>query len=269
MVGREVATKLDRARVEPGECLVSLRRVQVLGEHGQPAVRDIDLDLAAGEVVGVAGVDGNGQSELAEALAGLRKLAGGTLQVRGHTLTASDPLDRIRHGIMYVPADRNGRGAALELNLLNNAILKTHRRPPFSQHSVLQRAPIRAFTERLVSEYRIRCASLETNAGTLSGGNLQKLIFAREIAFQPMLLVAEQPTRGLDVAATEQIHRLLLQQREAGTAVLLISADLDEIFALSDRVIVMYEGTIAFSARNERLDRERVGRAMAGLEPQQ
>jgi simple sugar transport system ATP-binding protein len=265
MVGRDVVFTVSRRRKEAGELVASLEKVCVLSDQGQVVLEDVDLQLSAGEIVGVAGVDGNGQAELAQVLTGLRPIASGKVFIRGEDMTVATVRQRIEAGLMYVPADRNSLGAALALSLVANAALKNHRKSPYSQHGILQHRTIRAFAKQLIEEYDIRCPSVDVPAGTLSGGNLQKLILARETISRPSLLVVEHPTRGLDVGATEYVRKLLIDQSNAGTAILLISADLDEVLALNDRVVVMYEGAIVYGCINEAIDRERIGMAMAGL----
>jgi general nucleoside transport system ATP-binding protein len=268
MVGRDVVLRVFReARPKgDGKIVASLRHVHVMGSHEQMAVKNLDLDLPAGQIVCIAGVDGNGQSELAEAVAGIRKLEEGHITLDGVDITQTDVKTRLEAGLWYVPADRNNRGAATSLSLLMNAALKHHRWAPYSKYGILSNDPISELTTRLITEYDVRCASEQVKAGTLSGGNLQKLIVARETISKPKILLAEQPTRGLDVSAIEFVRKLLLKQRDEGTAVLLISADLDEVLALADHIAVMYEGRIAYQCEREDVDMDRLGLAMAGLQ---
>jgi simple sugar transport system ATP-binding protein len=266
MVGRDVVLRVSgehRAHVRK-EAVASLRNASVVGSYGTYALRGVSLDLYPGEILGVAGVDGNGQTELAEVLAGLRPLAEGEMCVDGRRVPAGDARQQMELGVFYVPAERKKRGAVMNLPLHVNAILKSHHAPPYSRKGILNHRAIRAFTEEQTRHYDIRCASIDVAAGTLSGGNLQKLILAREISSGPRILVAEQPTRGLDVGAIEYVRRLLLEQREKGTAILLISADLDEILALSDRIIVLYAGKVAYECENKGVSRETLGLAMGG-----
>ena len=266
MVGRDVVLRVSgehRAHVRK-EAVASLRNASVVGSYGTYALRGVSLDLYPGEILGVAGVDGNGQTELAEVLAGLRPLAEGEMCVDGRRVPAGDARQQMELGVFYVPAERKKRGAVMNLPLHVNAILKSHHAPPYSRKGILNHRAIRTFTEEQTRHYDIRCASIDVAAGTLSGGNLQKLILAREISSGPRILVAEQPTRGLDVGAIEYVRRLLLEQREKGTAILLISADLDEILALSDRIIVLYAGKVAYECENNGVSRETLGLAMGG-----
>jgi ABC-type uncharacterized transport system ATPase subunit len=267
MVGREVVLRVcgehqAHATQEPVACL---EKVSALGSHGELALHDVSLDLYPGEILGVAGVDGNGQTELAEVLAGLRSPASGTIRIGDEEQLGADPCERIALGIYYVPSERKKRGAVMGLPIAMSAILKNHGSAPISHRGVLSHRAIRSFTEQQVQAYDIRCPSVNALADTLSGGNLQKLILAREIAARPRILVAEQPTRGLDVGAIEYVRGLLLQQRKEGTAVLLISADLDEIQALSDRIVVLYRGRIVYERENLGNSLEEIGLAMGGV----
>jgi general nucleoside transport system ATP-binding protein len=271
MVGRNVVLRVFREKQADGDgkIVASLRHVHVTGSHGQMAVKNLDLDLPAGQIVCIAGVDGNGQSELAEALAGIRRVEEGHITLDGEDITRTNVKERLEAGLWYVPADRNHRGAATSLPLNMNAVLKHHRWEPYSKYGVLSNEAISELTNRLITEYDVRCASVSVKAGTLSGGNLQKLIVARETISKPKILLAEQPTRGLDVSAIEFVRKLLLKQREEGAAVLLISADLDEVLALADRIVVMYEGRIVYQCDREDVDMDRLGLAMAGLQQEE
>jgi len=196
---------------------------------------------------------------------GLRQIESGNLTIHGKNMTNSPTWKRIDKGLMYVPADRKKRGLAPDLSIVQNSVMKNHRSNPYSNRGVLNQQVIRKFAKRLVEEYDIRCRSIDTIAGTLSGGNLQKLLLARETSEKPSILIAEHPTHGLDIGATEYVRKLLLNKRDEGTAILLISADLDEVLELSDRVLVMYEGEINYQCRHEDIDREKIGLAMAGM----
>jgi ABC-type uncharacterized transport system ATPase subunit len=266
MVGRDVVLKMVRegGRQQPGPVMAELRGVQVHGDRGNLAVKGVDLALHAGEIVGVAGVDGNGQSELAETLAGLRHPSAGQMLIRGRDASTRDPLALAGCGVNYVPADRHTRGSAGALSLAHNAVLKNHHLRPYSRWGILNHARIHDFAQELVEKYDVRCTSVEAPAETLSGGNLQKLILGRETASRPDLLIVEHPTRGLDVSATEYVRRLLLSQADAGTAVLLISADLEELLALSDRIVVMYGGQLIYETPRDAADLNKLGLAMAG-----
>lgn len=265
LVGRDVVFPVARQHKAPGEVAAVLEHLEVLGDYGKSAVSDFNLELRAGEIVGIAGVDGNGQSELIEAIVGLRPIHAGRLLLQGADISGSPAWRRIDAGLRYVPADRRRRGVAPELSIAENAAIKNYRSPPYSVHGILYPGVIRKFAARLVEEYDIRCASIDTLVGTLSGGNMQKLLLAREAAENSRLLVVEHPTQGLDIGAIEFVRKVLLDKRDEGTAILLISADLDEVLELSDRVIVMYEGAAVYTCSHEEIDREHIGLAMAGL----
>ena len=265
LVGHDVVLPVARQQAVRETVVASLRGVQVQGDYGKPAVSGFDLDLHAGEIVGIAGVDGNGQSELVEAIVGLRKISAGTLTIGGRDLTDSPAWKRIDAGLRYVPADRKRRGVVPDLSIADNAAIKNYRMAPYSKRGVLQPEAIRKFAGRLVEEYDIRCESINTQVGTLSGGNMQKLLLAREASENSALLVVEHPTQGLDIGAIEFVRKALLDKRDEGTAILLVSADLDEVLELSDRVVVMYEGAAVQECRHEEINREAIGLAMAGL----
>ena len=265
LVGHDVVLPVARQQAVRETVVASLRGVQVQGDYGKPAVSGFDLDLHAGEIVGIAGVDGNGQSELVEAIVGLRKISAGTLTIGGRDLTDSPAWKRIDAGLRYVPADRKRRGVVPDLSIADNAAIKNYRMAPYSKRGVLQPETIRKFAGRLVEEYDIRCESINTQVGTLSGGNMQKLLLAREASENSALLVVEHPTQGLDIGAIEIVRKALLDKRDEGTAILLVSADLDEVLELSDRVVVMYEGAAVQECRHEEINREAIGLAMAGL----
>jgi general nucleoside transport system ATP-binding protein len=268
MIGRDVMLNVCRPRRKKGASdlvLGELRNVTVRGDHGQMVLDGLNLKLPAGEICGVAGVMGNGQRELAEVLAGLRTPETGRIIIAEEDMTRADPVQRLKAGIYYIPADRTRRGAVRELSIFKNAVLKNHRFAPYSRWGVLNYRVIRTFADRVVREQDVRCPSIEVLAGTLSGGNLQKLILGRETESSSKILIAEQPTWGLDVGAIEYVRHQLCKQCEEGTAVLLISADLDEILALSNRIVVLYEGKIIYHCSGEAADRERIGLAMTGL----
>ena len=265
LVGHDVVLPVARQQAVRETVVASLRGVQVQGDYGKPAVSGFDLDIHAGEIVGIAGVDGNGQSELVEAIVGLRKISAGTLTIGGRDLTDSPAWKRIDAGLRYVPADRKRRGVVPDLSIADNSAIKNYRMAPYSKRGVLQPEAIRQFAARLVEEYDIRCESINTQVGTLSGGNMQKLLLAREASENSALLVVEHPTQGLDIGAIEFVRKALLDKRDEGTAILLVSADLDEVLELSDRVVVMYEGAAVQERRHDEIDREEIGLAMAGL----
>jgi simple sugar transport system ATP-binding protein len=262
MVGREVLFRVEKGQQTPGEVVLAVENVRALNDKGLPALRGVSLQVRAGEVLGIAGVAGNGQRELAEVITGLRPCTGGRVSVHGQEISCRPASEAIRQGVAHVPEDRTGTGSAPNLSLTDNLIMKSYSQPPVAQGWVVNQPVARQQARRLKDEYDIMAPSVETAARFLSGGNLQRLILAREISQQPKLLVAVQPTRGLDVGAIEAVQRLLLAQREAGAAILLISEELDELFTLSDRIAVIYEGLIVGQVEKE--DRAAVGLMMTG-----
>jgi ABC-type uncharacterized transport system ATPase subunit len=262
MVGREVLFRIEKSEQEPGEVVLSVADVHTLNDKGLPALCGVSLQVRSGEIVGVAGVAGNGQRELAEVITGLRPCTAGGVVIHGKQMSRGSASEASAQGVAHVPEDRIGMGCAPNLNLADNLIMKRYRRPPLARGWVIDRSAARQWASRMKDEYSILAPSIDTPARMLSGGNLQRMILAREISTMPRLLVAVQPTRGLDVGAIEGVQRLLLAQREAGAAILLISEELDELFALSDRVVVLYEGEIVGELTEE--DRETVGLMMTG-----
>jgi simple sugar transport system ATP-binding protein len=263
MVGREVLEVLDRTPFAPGAVVLEARDVAADNDRGLRALRGVSLQVRAGEIVGIAAVAGNGQGELAEVSTGLRTCTG-TVTINGENVANRSAGEAIRAGVGHVPEDRTGVGSAPNLSIADNLIMKRYRERPVSRGWVIDTAIARRIAEGLREEYGIAAPSIDTQARLLSGGNLQRLILAREIESHPSLLVAVQPTRGLDVGAIEAVHRLLLARRQAGAAILLISEDLDEILALADRVDVMYEGRIVGSFPAEVADVHVIGLLMTG-----
>ena len=264
MVGRDVVETIERSPFSPGPVVLSVRAVDALSDRGLPALRGVSLDVRAGEILGVAGVAGNGQSELAQALTGLRRCSAGSITVNGVDVTNRDPREAISQHIAHVPEDRTGVGTAPDLSIADNLIMKTYRDAPIARRFSIDAGAVKRFANRLRDAYAIASPSVETEARLLSGGNLQRLILAREIASEPRLLVAVQPTRGLDVGAITTVHRLILEQREAGSATILLSEDLDEVLALSDRIAVIYEGRIVGLFDADEADVAEIGLLMTG-----
>nr|WP_261372570.1 ABC transporter ATP-binding protein [Haloferax volcanii] len=266
MVGREVLFTVDRERVAPGEPVLRARNVSATDDRGIEALSNVDLTVRRGEVVGIAGVSGNGQKELAEVIAGLRTVSAGELTVDGTDLTNASPRTFIDNGVSFVPEDRNRYGSAGDLSVMHNAAMKDFREDRFGSGVTLDYGELRAHAEALVEAFDVRGVHdvTDATAGDLSGGNLQKLILAREISRDPDLLVANQPTRGVDVGAIESIREAILDQRTEGTGVVLLSEDLDEIIDLSDRILVVYEGEVVYETTPEDADRERIGLEMTG-----
>ncbi len=269
MVGREVLFQVAKTAAQPGEVRLRLQCVSAVDDKKLPALRGLSLTVHAGEIIGVAGVAGNGQRELAEVIGGLRPITAGEVQIAGQLLTNAPPQAMIAAGVAYVPEDRSATGSAPNLSVAENLALKQYRAPTLGQGIWLNRRAMIQAATRLVRDYAIATPTVATPARKLSGGNLQKVILAREIGGNPAVLVAAYPTRGLDVGAIENVRRLLLQGRDQGMAVLLISEDLDELFAMADRIVVLYEGQIMGEMAADQADRETIGLLMAGGQRQE
>jgi len=244
MVGREVVLFVNKKPKQPGDVILDVKDVHAENDKGLPALRGLSLSVRSGEIVGVAGVAGNGQIELSQVIAGMRKCKQGEVTLNNEKVSNRDTLYGIEHGMSYVPEDRTHVGSSPNLSVTDNVIMKNYRKPPISKGSMLDMGAATKFAQQLKEAYDIIVPTVNTPVRLLSGGNLQRVILAREISGHPNFMVAVQPTRGLDVGAIEGVHRLLLTQREAGAAVLLISEELEELLALSDRVYVIYEGKI-------------------------
>ena len=264
MVGREVLERLERTPFQPGPVVLSVDEVWADGDRGRPALRGATLEVRAGEIVGIAAVAGNGQTELAQVITGMRRVTKGSAKVGGVEVANRSSGHAIRHGVAHVPEDRTGVGSAPNLSIVDNLIMKRYKAPPVARGWFMDEGASRAIASDLRASFAIASPSIDTEARLLSGGNLQRLILAREIDAGPRLMIAAQPTRGLDVGAIEAVHRILLQRRAEGTAILLISEDLDEILALADRVDVMYEGWIAGSFDPATADIHKIGLLMTG-----
>jgi len=263
MVGREVLENLERIPMPPGSVALALEGVEADGDKGVPALRGVSLELRAGEILGIAAVAGNGQSELAEVVTGLRPCRGRVL-IDGQDVANRPVREAIGRGVSHVPEDRTGVGTAPNLSIVDNLIMKSYRASPIAHGWAMDMSAARGVATQLKDGYEIAAPTIDTEARLLSGGNLQRLILAREIDSRPRLMIAVQPTRGLDVGAIESTHRLLLERRAAGAAILLISEDLDEILTLADRVAVMYEGRITGQFDADEADVERIGLLMTG-----
>ncbi len=263
MVGREVLFRVEKEVAQPGEVLLDVEDLHVVDDREVEKVRGVSLQVRAGEIVGLAGVDGNGQTELVEALTGLRATAGGRISVAGQELRHASAREVLDAGVGHIPEDRQRRGLVLEFSIAENVSLHDYSKPPESRWGWLfpQRMIDRA--RGLIGEFDVRGGGPLTAAGALSGGNQQKLVAAREIARDPKVLVAAQPTRGLDVGAIEYLHRRLVAERDEGRAILLVSLELDEILSLSDRILVLYEGEIVGEHTGE-VSEEQIGLEMLG-----
>lgn len=267
MVGRKVSLQVEKAAANPGEPVLAVADLHVSDSRGLPAVTGVSLTVREGEIVGIAGVDGNGQTELAEALTGLRPISAGRIMLCGQDITAHSARERRQAGLGHIPQDRQHRGLVLDFTVAENAILGRHDQEPFSRRRGLrwlQFPAIAAHARKLIGEFDIRPPDPDVRSASLSGGNQQKVIAARELDQDPHCLLAVQPTRGLDVGAIEFIHRRLVAARDQGRAVLLISLELDEIMSLSDRILVMYEGKIVAELDRDEATEEKIGLYMAG-----
>jgi ABC-type uncharacterized transport system ATPase subunit len=267
MVGRDVVFRVEKKHVEAGDVVLSVEDLQADNDKGLPALCGVTLDVRAGEIVGLAGVAGNGQSELADVLAGLRKALGGKVVVQDRDVANQPVKLGIRRGISLVPADRTQVGTAPNLSVTDNVIMKRYDQAPIGQGWMINSVEAGKYASELKEAYDIMTPTIETSVRLLSGGNLQKVILAREISNQPTLMIAVQPTRGLDVGAIEGVQRLLLAQREAGAAILLISEELEELLSLSDRIYVIYEGEIMGEVLDGDIDK--IGQMMTGTRLEQ
>jgi ABC-type uncharacterized transport system ATPase subunit len=266
MVGREVILKVDRNPSDLGDVVLEVRGLSVADEHGREAVKGVSFDVQAGEVLGIAGVQGNGQTQLVEALAGLRKVSSGTIRIQGHDTTHADPRQVVELGTAHVPEDRQRDGLVLTFPVADNLVLNTYYMPPFARGPVLQHDAIEQAAKERVDLFDVRTPSVYTPVSNLSGGNQQKVVVAREFSRPIKLLVASQPTRGLDVGSIEYIHGRIMEKRDQGCAVVLVSPELDEILNLSDRIAVMYGGKILAILPAEAATKEGLGLLMAGVD---
>jgi simple sugar transport system ATP-binding protein len=263
MVGREVLLRVEKRPGEPGEPLLRVQDLIVRDDRGLEAVRGVTFDVRAGEIVGIAGVDGNGQSELIDALTGLRHVTDGSIVVGKEDLTRASARDALDAGIGHIPEDRHRRGLVLDFNLAENLVLHDYGKRPFSRFGWLSPRRWISWSRGLLKEFDVRGGGPTTRSGSLSGGNQQKVVIAREVSRNPSVLIAAQPTRGLDVGAIEFVHRRLVEQRDAGKAVLLVSLELEEVVSLSDRILVIYEGRIVGEFPPD-VSEEEIGFAMIG-----
>jgi simple sugar transport system ATP-binding protein len=263
MVGRAVELTVDRGESHPAAPVLTITGLQVSDDQGNPAVRGVDLEIRAGEILGIAGVAGNGQDELVEAIIGLRKVTGGRIALSGEDVTANSPRAMNEAGVAYVPADRHRFGLVLPFSLADNMVLTSYYRQPFARGVLRDFPAIAKSATEGIAKYDVRAPSPSVSAGTLSGGNQQKLVVAREFERALKLLILDQPTRGLDVGSIEFIHRQALRMRDEGTAILLVSAELDEVLEMSDRIAVMYRGGIVETVDGRTADKNAVGLLMA------
>jgi len=269
MVGRKVELKVNRTPAKPGASTLSIRDLRVLDDRDNAVVDGVTLEVCAGEIMGVAGVQGNGQTELVEALTGLRTPLAGSIIINGTAVEHGSPREIMELGTAHVPEDRQRDGLVLSYPVADNMVLNTYYLAPFARGIVMQQAEIEKVATSRVQQFDVRTPSIYTSAGSLSGGNQQKVIIAREFSRPIKLLVASQPTRGLDVGSIEYIHARIIEKRDAGCAVLVVSPELDEILALSDRIAVMYRGRVVAIVEAAQATKEYLGLLMAGVSPDQ
>ena len=266
MVGRDIDLEVDKAPAQPGETVLELTDVTVIDDFGQPLLRDVSMAVAAGEIVGIAGIQGNGQTELVEAITGLVPITSGTVTFEGRDITKASPRKRHVAGIAHVPEDRNEMGMVGSFTVRENLVLDSYYAKPFSSGIRLAGSVITDEAERLVEDYDVRPPLIENSGDALSGGNAQKMIVAREFSRDVPLVVCAQPTRGIDVGSIEYIHEQIVRKRDEGKAILIVSTELDEIFALSDRILVMYGGRIVAERKASETTPTEIGLYMAGRE---
>lgn len=269
MVGREVNLIILKKAAEPKDAMLVVKDLHVNNEQHHPTVRGISFEVKAGEVLGIAGVQGNGQTELVYALTGLLPMQSGEVHIHNEILKHSTPRNILERGVAHIPEDRQRHGLILSFPIYDNMMLCTYYQPPFAKGMVLQEKIIQDNAETLVEQFDVRTPSIFVNASTLSGGNQQKVIVAREFSRPIKLLIASQPTRGLDVGSIEYIHSRIISKRDEGTAVLLVSSELDEIMVLSDRIAVMYRGEIVAIVPAASASKEYLGLLMAGIQPEE
>ena len=266
MVGRNVSFSVDKKEAEPGETVLQVEHMTVPSKaHSNDAVKDVSFNVRRGEIVCIAGIDGNGQTEFVHGLTGLEKISGGTITFAGHDITKASIRERSKLGMSHIPEDRHKHGLVLDYTLEQNMVLQRYWQPEFQSGGFIKSKAVRDYSEKLIDQYDVRSGQgAVTVTRGMSGGNQQKAIIAREIDKDPELLVAVQPTRGLDVGAIEYIHNQLIAQRDKGKAVLLISLELDEVMDVSDRILVMYEGRLVGQFDPKEITVEELGLYMAG-----
>jgi simple sugar transport system ATP-binding protein len=269
MVGREVGFAPDRGEAKLGEARLQLEQLSCGSDRGTPGLRGVSFEVCSGEILGVAGVSGNGQRELAESITGLRKVMGGRVILEGENVTNFAPGELTDRMLSYIPEERMRDGMIKNFTIAENMILREHHKQPYSHSGFLNLRDISGHAEELITKFHVKTPSRDTLAKNLSGGNIQKVVLARELSRNPRVILAAQPTRGLDIGATEYVREQLLEQRRKGAAIMLISEDLDEILALSDRIAVIYEGQIMDIVPREYATPERLGLLMAGVHPEE
>ncbi len=265
IVGRDVLLRVEKTKAEPRETVLNVENLRVIGKHGL-ALNDVSFNVRAGEIVGIAGIEGNGQTELIEAIAGLTAIQSGKIEFSGKNISNLSVRQRTELGLAHIPEDRHKRGLLLDSNLEENAILGVHYRAPIVANGLLNSAVIEKRTKEIIENFDVRPPNPELSAKSLSGGNQQKLIIGREFGLNPKLLLVSQPTRGVDIGAIEFIHRKLIGLRDSGSAVLLVSAELEEVTALADRLFVIYEGKFVSVVNPKEVTTEEIGLMMTGGE---
>jgi simple sugar transport system ATP-binding protein len=266
MVGRDVLFRVEKPKANPKDVVLEVQDLEVLDNRLLKAVHGISLKVRSGEILGVAGVEGNGQRELVEAIVGLRPAAAGKVFVSNQEITHMSVRQRRDVGMACVPEDRYARGVALRANLEDNLIISAYNKPPIAKGQLIDLQQVTLFAQDLIRKFDVRTPSSKVMAGALSGGNMQKLVLARELNSNPDLLIVAQPTRGLDVGSIEFVHRCIIEARDNGAAVLLVSAELEEIMSLSDRIIVVYEGEVMGEVEGALANEESLGLWMAGVD---
>ena len=266
MVGREVSFKVNKKPAKPGDVVLDIKNLSVKNNKKVLGLKDFSIDVRAGEIVGIAGVEGNGQSELIEAITGLRKSESGTINFKNKDINRESIRNRINSGIAHIPEDRHKRGLVLDYTIEENMVLEVYDKKPFSNKGLLNKKEIKKYAEKIIDEFDVRSGEgAESIARSLSGGNQQKAIIGREIELNPELLIAAQPTRGLDVGSIEYIHKRLVEQRDRGKAVLLVSLELDEILNVSDRIAIINNGELIGIVNADETNENEVGLMMAGI----
>jgi len=269
MVGREVFLQIDKPPLKRGPAMLQVRGLEYVNEAGREVLRGVSFNTYAGEVLGIAGVEGNGQTELVEVLTGLRKVVAGKVTLGASDITGRSAREVRMAGVAHIPEDRLNNGVALAASIDENLVVDRYNKPPFSRAGFMAPAAMVLNGEKMIDQYAIRAPDGTLPVGSLSGGNMQKVVVARELSANPKLLIAAQPTRGVDIGATEFMHQQLIQERDNGVAVLLISADLGEVMSLSDRLAVMHNGQIvAIFPDTHTLSEEEVGLYMLGVQLQ-
>ncbi|WP_027631588.1 ABC transporter ATP-binding protein [Clostridium hydrogeniformans] len=264
MVGRKVNLVVDKKESKAGETVLKIENLKVLDNRGLPAVKGVDLEIKRGEIIALAGVDGNGQTEFIEAVTGLRKSQEGKITLNGKDVTGKTPREITEGGLSHVAEDRHRRGLVLKYSLLENSVLGNHYKSPFAKGIIMNYNKIREYAKKLIKDYDVRTPNEDVMASALSGGNQQKMIIAREIEKNPEVILAAQPTRGIDVGAIEYIHKRLVEERDKGRGILLVSLELDEVLALADKIAVIYDGKIVDVLDRKDATEQKLGILMAG-----